>query len=64
MRKFFSKYCGLLASLALAFTIGTANSTYVISIDFRRPILLYEGKTKMEQFTLTPAIQNNRRIFL
>ncbi len=41
MRKFFSKYCGLLASLALAFTIVTANSTYVISIDFRRPILLY-----------------------
>ena len=31
----------ILASLALAFTIVTANSTYVISIDFRRPILLY-----------------------
>lgn len=41
MRKFFSKYCGLLASLALAFTIVTANSTYVIGIDFHRPILLY-----------------------
>ena len=41
MRKFFSKYCGLLASLAFVFTIVTANSTYVISIDFHRPILLY-----------------------
>lgn len=27
MQKFFSKYCGLLASLALVFTIFSANST-------------------------------------
>ena len=32
MRKFFSKYCGLLASLALAFTIVTANSTCVYTL--------------------------------
>ena len=48
MRKFFSKYCGLLASLALAFTIVTANSTYVISIDFRRPIFI-SAKIKLSQ---------------
>lgn len=32
MRKFFSKYCGLLAFLAFVFTIVTANSTCVYTL--------------------------------
>ena len=32
MRKFFSKYCGLLASLAFVFTIVTANSSCVYTL--------------------------------